>query len=398
VCWRKRIWRVPRTSGASSELFVLGCGPIVAHIDVVALAGDGIGPEVTEAVTRVLGGVASAYGHELTVRPHDVGWSAYERHGTPLPDTTLEACVRGPAVFLGAVGDPRADGLSPEKRPEAALLQLRRELGCFANLRPAKIDEQLVGISALKPEVAVGTDLVIVRELTGGIYYGTPRGAEAGSDRTVNTLVYTEFEVERIARIAFEMAGRRRGRLTSIDKANVLEVSQLWRAVVDRVAGDYPDVSVGHMFVDRAAMELITAPTQFDVVLTSNLFGDILSDEAGAICGSLGLLASASVGGEVGLYEPVHGSAPDIAGQGIANPIGGIRSAALMLSHSFDLQSEARALEDAVTTVLAGGLRTPDLAGPNDASVSTSAFTDAVVEAVALGGARVGAASTEVSP
>ena len=241
----------------------------MAHIDVVALPGDGIGPEVTEAVTRVLAGVASAYGHERTVRPHDVGWAAYERHGTPLPDDTLQACVRGPAVFLGAVGDPQADGLPPEKRPEAALLRLRRELGCFANLRPAKIDEPLVEMSALRPEVATGTDLVIVRELTGGIYYGTPRGAEAGSERTVNTLVYTEFEVERIARIAFETARRRRGRLTSIDKANVLEVSQLWRAVVERVASDYPDVAVDHMFVDRAAMELVTAPTQFDVVLTA---------------------------------------------------------------------------------------------------------------------------------
>ena len=355
----------------------------MAHVDVVALPGDGIGPEVTKAVTRVLASVASAYGHELTVRPHDVGWAAYERHGTPLPDDTLQACIRGPAVFLGAVGDPQADGLPPEKRPEAALLRLRRELGCFANLRPAKIDEPLVEMSALRPEVATGTDLVIVRELTGGIYYGTPRGAEAGSDRTVNTLVYTELEVERIARIAFETARRRRGRLTSIDKANVLEVSQLWRAVVERVASDYPDVAVDHMFVDRAAMELVIAPTQFDVVLTSNLFGDILSDEAAAVCGSLGLLASASVGGEVGLYEPVHGSAPDIAGQGIANPIGGIRSAALMLSHTFDLQAEAAAVEDAVTTVLAGGLRTRDLVAAEGDSVETLDFADAVAEVVA---------------
>ena len=363
----------------------------MAHINVVALPGDGIGPEVTEAVTRVLAAAASAYGHEFTVRSHDVGWAAYERHGTPLPDETLQACVRGPAVFLGAVGDPKADGLPPEKRPEAALLRLRRELGCFANLRPAKIDEALVELSPLKPEVATGTDLMIVRELTGGMYYGTPRGAEADSERTVNTLVYTEFEVERIAHVAFETARRRRLRLTSIDKANVLEVSQLWRAVVDRVAGDYPDVSVDHMFVDRAAMELLAAPTQFDVVLTSNLFGDILSDEAGAVCGSLGLLASASVGGEVGLYEPVHGSAPDIAGQGIANPIGGIRSAALMLSHSFDLQAEAAALEDAVTTVLARGLRTHDLVGSGDSGVSTLDFADAVAEAVA----RIGSASEQ---
>jgi len=355
----------------------------VAHIDMVALPGDGIGPEVTEAVTRVLAATASAYGHEFTVRSHDVGWTAYERHGTPLPDETLQASVRGPAVFLGAVGDPRADGLPLEQRPEAALLRLRRELGCFANLRPAKIDEQLLELSPLKPEIATGMDLVIVRELTGGIYYGTPRGLEADSDRTVNTLAYTELEVERIARVAFETARRRRRRLTSVDKANVLEVSQMWRAVVDRVAGDYPDVSLDHMFVDRAAMEVLAAPTQFDVVLTSNLFGDILSDEAGAVCGSLGLLASASVGGEVALYEPVHGSAPDIAGQGIANPIGGLRSASLMLSNSFDLQAEAEALEDAVTTVLAGGLRTRDLVSSGDRAVSTLEFADAVAEAVA---------------
>lgn len=354
----------------------------MANIEVVSLPGDGIGPEVAGAVTRVLEAVALAFGHELTIQRHAVGWAAYEQYGTPLPDDTLDACRRGRAVFLGAVGDPRADGLPPEKRPEAALLRLRRELGCFANLRPAKIDDALVGISALKPAIAAGTDLVIVRELTGGIYYGTPRGVEAGSNRTVNTLAYTELEVERIARVAFDTARLRRARLTSIDKANVLEVSQLWRAVVDRVAEEYPDVELRHMFVDRAAMELVTGPTQFDVVLTSNLFGDILSDEAGAICGSLGLLASASVGGEVGLYEPVHGSAPDIAGQGIANPIGGIRSAALMLSHTFGLHPEAAALEHAVVEVLDRGLRTPDIAGPGEPSVTTSDFTDAVLASI----------------
>tara|TARA_B100001750_G_scaffold245025_1_gene263684 strand:+ start:110 stop:820 length:711 start_codon:yes stop_codon:yes gene_type:complete len=235
-------------------------------------------------------------------------------------------------------------------------------------------------MSALKPEIAGGCDLVIVRELTGGIYYGTPRGREGS--RAVNTLVYDEAEITRVAEVAFQLAGNRRRHVTSIDKANVLEVSQLWRSVVEDVGARYPDITLEHMLVDRAAMELVTAPSRFDVVLTSNLFGDILSDEASAMCGSLGLLASASVGGEVGLYEPVHGSAPDIAGRGIANPIGAIRSGALMLSHSFDLHIEAEAIEKAVQQTLANGLRTADLAGREDNPVSTEEFAHAVAEAV----------------
>ena len=278
------------------------------------------------------------------------------------------------------MGDPRADGLAPEVRPESALLRLRSELQCFANLRPAKVDKELVRMSALKPEIAEGCDLVIVRELTGGIYYGTPRGHEGS--RAVNTLVYDEAEITRVAEVAFELAGDRRRHVTSIDKANVLEVSQLWRSVVEDVGTRYPDVTLEHMLVDRAAMELVTAPSRFDVVLTSNLFGDILSDEASAMCGSLGLLASASVGGQVGLYEPVHGSAPDIAGRGIANPIGAIRSGALMLSHSFDLHIEAKAIEKAVQQTLADGLRTADLAEREDNPVSTDEFARAVAEAV----------------
>ena len=329
---------------------------------------------------QVLETVASRFGHELSVEEHQAGWCAYESTGTPLPDSTLAACVRGPAVFLGAVGDPRADGLPPGKRPEAALLKLRSTLGCFANLRPARVDEELVDMSALKREIAAGCDMVIVRELTGGLYYGQPRSRDA--DRAVNTLVYTKAEVERVAKVAFDLARGRRRHVTSVDKAIVLEVSQLWRAVVEEVAKGYPDVKLDHMFVDRAAMELVTAPKQFDVILTENLFGDILSDEASAMCGSLGLLASASVGGKVGLYEPVHGSAPDIAGKGIANPIAAIRSAALMLSYSFSLHAEAAAVERAVSKALADGLRTADLVPRGMASVSTTTFANAVAEAV----------------
>jgi 3-isopropylmalate dehydrogenase len=352
----------------------------MSRLHVVSLPGDGVGPEVTGAMLQVLEAVASEYGHELTVDEQAVGWCAYDATGTPLPPATLEACKAGPAVFLGAVGDPRADGLPPSKRPEAALLALRSELGCFANLRPARVDDELVAKSALKAEIAAGCDLVIVRELTGGLYYGEPRGREGG--RAVNTLVYTEEEVARVARVAFELARRRRKHVTSVDKANVLEVSQLWRAVVDEVAREFDDVELEHMFVDRAAMELVTFPKRFDVLLTENLFGDILSDEASAMCGSLGLLASASVGGRVGLYEPVHGSAPDIAGKGIANPIAAIRSAALMLSYSFELETEAAAIERAVGQALADGLRTKDIAGPGDTPVSTNDFARAVAEAV----------------
>ncbi len=353
----------------------------MAKLSFVSLPGDGVGPEVTGAMLHVLDAVADGFDHELSVEEHPVGWCAYEAHGTPLPPATLEACKKGPAVFLGAVGDPRAEGLPPSKRPEAALLKLRSTLECFANLRPARVDDELVARSALKEEVAAGCDLVIVRELTGGLYYGEPRGRDNG--RAVNTLVYSEEEVARVARVAFELARNRRKHVTSVDKANVLEVSQLWRAVVDEVAKEFDDVELDHMFVDRAAMELVTAPKRFDVILTENLFGDILSDEASAMCGSLGLLASASVGGPVGLYEPVHGSAPDIAGKGIANPIAAIRSAALMLSYSFELHEEAAAIERAVSRALADGLRTRDIAGPRDKPVSTNDFASAVAEAVA---------------
>jgi 3-isopropylmalate dehydrogenase len=352
----------------------------VADIRLVVLPGDGVGPEVTEAMLLVVSAVAERGGHALFVERHDVGWVAIERHGTPLPAATLAACREGPAVFLGAVGDPRAEGRAPEERPEAALLTLRSELGCFANLRPARVDEALVARSALRADLAAGCDLLIVRELTGGLYYGTPRHCD--ESRAINTLAYGADEVERIARVAFEVARTRRRRVTSVDKANVLEVSQLWRSVVDRVAMEYRDVRLDHMLVDRAAMELVTAPRRFDVILTENLFGDILSDEASAMCGSLAVLPSASVGGAVDIFEPVHGSAPDIAGRGIANPIGAIRSGALMLSYGFGLREEAAAIDQAVARVLESGLRPADLAEAGEPVSGTREFTSAVVEAL----------------
>jgi len=352
----------------------------MASIDIVALPGDGVGPEVTESALRVLEALAARAGHDLVVTSAAIGYNAWAAHGTPLPEETLSACLNAGAVLLGAIGDPRADGFPPAQRPEKALLTLRTELGAFANLRPAKIDPALIASSALKPEVVSAVDFVIVRELTGGIYYGTPRGIDEG--RAFNTMVYSESEIERVARVAFDMARRRRFHVTSVDKANVLEVSRLWRSTVARVAEEYPDVTLQHMLVDRAAMELVLAPGQFDVMLTGNLFGDILSDEAAAVCGTLGVLGSASVGGTVGLYEPVHGSAPDIAGRDIANPIGALASAAMMLRYSFGLEEEGAILDAAVSAVLASGLRTADITIGNEVSVGTRAFTDAVLEAL----------------
>lgn len=357
---------------------------MMADLNVVVLPGDGVGPEVCDAALVVLRAVADRFGHDLAIEEHPVGYAAWERTGAPIEDDALDACRAAGGVLLGAVGDPRGDTLDAEVRPEVALLRLRRELGCFANLRPARVDAALVGCSALRPELAASCDFVIVRELTGGLYYGTPRGYDRGARRAVNTLAYDEDEVERVARTAFELARRRRRHVTSVDKANVLEVSRLWREVVDGTAADYPDVTLEHMLVDRTAMQLVLDPGRFDVLLTENMFGDILSDEAAAVCGTLGVLPSASIGGRVGLYEPVHGSAPDLAGQGVANPIGAIRSTAMMLTHSFGLSDEAEAVELAVTRVLTDGLRTPDIAG-EAAPVGTRDFAEAVAEAVSSG-------------
>jgi 3-isopropylmalate dehydrogenase len=339
---------------------------------VALVPGDGVGPEVVAAAVEVLGAVARRFGHTFTFDTQPIGAAALRAGLPPLPPATLEACRRADAVLLGAVGDPAFDHRPPDRRPEAALLALRRALGVFANLRPARVWPGLERAGPLKPEHAAGTDLVIVRELLGGLYYGEPRGLAPDGQSAVNTLRYTRAEVERIAEVAFSLAARRRRRLTSVDKANVLEVSRLWRTVVDEVAKRHPDVRVEHQYVDACAMRLALAPASFDVVLTENLFGDILSDEAGAVCGSLGLLPSASLGEGPGLYEPVHGSAPDLAGRDVANPVGAILSAALLLRHSLRLEAEAEAVERAVAETFAAGWRTADLVAADAGACSAA--------------------------
>jgi 3-isopropylmalate dehydrogenase len=349
---------------------------------IVLLPGDGIGPEVVAAAVRVLTRVGERFAHEWSITRESVGGAAIRAEGAPLPSGALAAAKGADAVLLGAVGDPAFDALPPDRRPESALLALRRELGVFANLRPARSWPGLEQAGPLKPDVLAGTDLVVVRELTGGLYYGTPRGIEADGSAAVNTLRYTHAEIERVARVAFELARRRRRRLLSVDKANVLEVSALWRRVVTELAREYPDVALTHEYVDAAAMKLALSPSRFDVIVTENMFGDILSDEAGAICGSLGLLPSASLGKGPGLFEPVHGSAPDIAGRDVANPIGAIASAAMLLSDGLGLKEEGAAVIVAVERVLTSGLRTADIAGPDAKTVGTTGFADAVVAAI----------------
>ena len=301
----------------------------------------------------------------------------------PLPQDTVDACLSSGAVLLGAVGGPAFDKYPAKLRPEAGLLRLRKALGVFANLRPALCLPGLENLSPLRPEIVRGTDVMIVRELLGGIYFGErSTQGDPGKRRAVDTMAYSEPEIERIARVAFQLAGGRRKKLLSVDKANVLDSSRLWREVVTRVAADFPDIGLSHMYVDSAAMALVSRPAEFDVILTENMFGDILSDQAGAVVGSLGLLPSASVGGKVGLYEPIHGSAPDIAGQGIANPLGTILSVAMMLRHSFKLDEEAAAIETAVREVLAAGHRTRDLAAKGQNSISTSEMGNLVTQQI----------------
>ena len=353
-------------------------------LNIVTLPGDGIGPEVTAEAVKVLVAVAGKYGHELAITEHVMGGIALDQGRDPLPDETLSACLASGAVLLGAVGGPKYDPNPRGRKPEDGLLKLRRELGGFANLRPVKTYDELASQSPLKSEVCAGCDLVIVRELLGGLYYSTPRGFEGAAGapaRAFNTMSYSVPEIERIGRIAFELAMQRRRKLTSVDKANVLEVSELWRSTILRMAHDYPQVQLDHMLVDSCAMQLVRNPGYFDVIVTENMFGDILSDEAAVVAGSIGMLASASLGGRVGLYEPVHGSAPDIARTGKANPLGAIASAALMLRHSFGLEREALLVEEALGGVLAKGLRTPDLASDGP-SVSTVEMGDAVASFV----------------
>ena len=349
---------------------------------IVLLPGDGIGPDVVDAAVRVLNRIAERFGHELVFSKHLIGGVALKSGLPPLPDDTLAAAKTADAILLGAVGDPSFDNKPPAERPEAALLGIRRELGVFANLRPARVWPGLEEAGPLKPSILAGTDMVVVRELLGGLYYGKPRGIEKDNSSAVNTMVYTRPEIERVSRVAFQLAQRRKRRLLSVDKANVLEVSRLWRNVITDVSKEFPDVTLTHELVDAAAMKLALAPSRYDVIVTENMFGDILSDEAGAVCGSLGLLPSASLGAGAGLFEPVHGSAPDIAGKDIANPIGTMASAAMLLTDGLGLHQEAAAITAAIESVLRSGLRTADVAPAGTTPVGTRAFTDAVVSAL----------------
>jgi 3-isopropylmalate dehydrogenase len=353
-------------------------------LNLTILPGDGIGPEVTEQAVLVLQAVADAFGHQLKLQHKNIGGAALAAVEDPLPADTIQACLSSAAVLMGAVGNPAYDHYPNHLRPEAGLLRLRRELGAYANLRPAICFPALEDSSPLRAELVRGTDIMIVRELLGGLYFGEPRSIAGtpGSRLATNTMTYDEPAIERIARVAFDLAMKRRRKVLSVDKANVLECSRLWREVVIRCAKDYPDVKLSHMYVDSAAMSLVQRPKDFDVILTENMFGDILSDQAGGVVGSLGLLASASIGGAVGLYEPVHGSAPDIAGKGIANPMGAILTVALLLRHSFQLEREAACIEHAVGSVLDGGARTADLARSGQNSLTTGEMGRKVVEAV----------------
>lgn len=345
---------------------------------IVLLPGDGIGPEVVAAARRVLEITAGLFGRSLVFDERLIGGAALDRGLPALPDDTLAACQTAEAILLGAVGDPKYDAAPRGQKPETALLGLRKALGAYANLRPAAVWPGLEDSGPFKPDRIRGTNMLIVRELTGGLYFGEPRSLDVEAGVAVNTLCYTAVEVERIAAVAFEAARTRRRVVTSVDKANVLETSQLWRAVVDRVALHYPDVRHEHMYVDACAMAIALDPRRFDVVLTENLFGDILSDEAGAVAGSLGLLPSASLGRGPGLYEPVHGSAPTLAGKDLANPIGAIASAAMLLRHSLGIEDAARAVERAIGEALEGGLRTADLATGDETPVSCRAMTEAI--------------------
>lgn len=351
-------------------------------LNLCILPGDGIGPEVTEQAVLVLQTVADAFGHHLQLQHKNIGGAALTAANDPLPADTLQACLASSAVLLGAVGSPAFDHNPGHLRPEAGLLRLRRELGAYANLRPAICFPALEDASPLRAELIRGTDIMIVRELLGGLYFGEPRSIAgvAGNRVATNTMTYDEPAIERIARVAFDLAAKRRQKILSVDKANVLECSRLWREVVTRCAKDHPGIQLSHMYVDSAAMSLVQRPKDFDVVLTENMFGDILSDQAGGVVGSLGLLASASIGGAVGIYEPVHGSAPDIAGKGIANPLGAILSAALLLRHSFQLEQEAGSIETAVSNVLNQGFRTADLARDAEIPAPTTLMGQKVIE------------------
>jgi 3-isopropylmalate dehydrogenase len=351
---------------------------------IAVLPGDHVGPEVMAEGVKVLRRVGDLFGLQLTLRQGLVGGAAVDAVGDPLPEDTLRLCRDSDAVLFGSVGGPQWDALPSDQRPERGLLRLRQSLDLFANLRPAKVYSALVHASSLRPEVVQDIDILVVRELVSGIYYGEPRGIypHDHGQRGINTMVYTSAEIQRVARLAFDLARKRRGKLTSVDKANVLEVSVLWRQEVAELAGEFADVEVEHLYVDNCAMQLVRAPKQFDVIVCGNLFGDILSDEAAMLTGSIGMLPSASLGGTVGVFEPVHGSAPDIAGQGIVNPIAMINSVAMMLQYGLDQPEAARAIEDAVETVLNQGYRTGDIMHEGCTRVGTADMGHRICEAL----------------
>lgn len=350
---------------------------------ITVLPGDGIGGEVTPQAVRVLNAVAKGAGLHLEYEEGLVGGCAIDAHGIPLTDSTLRLCQSSQAILFGAVGGPKWDHLEPNKRPERGLLRLRKELDLYANLRPAKVFPVLVDASPLKREVVEGVDILVVRELTGGLYFGEPRGIEdlpGGGRRGYNTMSYTSQEIERVVRTAFQLARGRRKKLTSVDKSNILIVSQLWRQVVMEVAKEFPDVTLDHVLVDSCAMQLIYTPKRFDVIVVENTFGDILSDEAAILTGSIGMLPSASLGVGTALYEPVHGSAPDIAGKGLANPLAAVLSAAMLIRHSLDRPVDADRVEQAVLRVLEKGYRTDDIASPGTTRVGTTQMGDLIVQ------------------
>jgi 3-isopropylmalate dehydrogenase len=351
---------------------------------IAVLRGDGVGPEVVAEGIKVLRQIETQYNLHFTLREGLVGGAAIDATGDPLPEATLQLCRESQAVLFGAVGGPTWDVLPPHQRPERGLLRLRQELDLFANLRPAKLYTALLEASTLRPEVVQGIDLLVVRELVSGIYFGQPRGIEAyeQGERGINTMTYTSAEIQRVTRLAFELARKRRHKVTSVDKANVLDVSVLWRREVTELAGTFSDVALDHLYVDNCAMQLIRNPRQFDVIVTGNLFGDILSDEAAMLTGSIGMLPSASLGGTVGIFEPVHGSAPDIAGQGIANPIATINSVAMMLQYALDQAPAAAAIEAAVEAVLDQGYRTADIMSPGCTQVGTAQMGDLICTAL----------------
>ncbi len=346
---------------------------------IIVLPGDGIGPEIMKSAVKVLETVADKYGHTFEFDNHEIGGAAYDKHGEPLTDETVNACVQADAILLGAIGGPAYDELPTHLRPEQGLLKIRKALNLYANIRPIKGFAPLLHASPLKESVIDGSDIYVVRELTGGLYFGTPRERRDDGNTVVDTLLYHRHEIERIVEKGFESAQLRNKHLTSVDKANVLESSRLWREIVEEKKRDYPDVTIEHMLVDSAAMKLITNPTHFDVIVTENLFGDILSDEGSVLTGSIGMLPSASLSDEIGLYEPIHGSAPDIAGKGIANPLGMILSAAMMLRYSLNMNDEAEVIEKAVEQSLEAGYYTADLSIENGTQVGTEEMTDIVI-------------------